>query len=124
VVTRGAIVRRDGPQYREKVGDRMLPSQHAAMAAIETWRTAARGGHVDAGPACGTLRSRDHAWQNRHGPRCQQDATPAWLERPPELRLPRPYCMVTCPRPAELRQVARSHLPQIDRLRLRAAAAA
>ena len=40
------IVRRHGPDYRARFGDRMPPSPLAAMAAIEQCRIEALGGHV------------------------------------------------------------------------------
>ena len=46
------IFRLHGPAYREKFGNRMLPSHRRAMQDIETCRTAALGGQVYFCPQC------------------------------------------------------------------------
>ena len=56
MITLGEIFRRYGPAYREKVGERLSPSQRAAMAAIEHCRTEALGGQVYTCPRCATVR--------------------------------------------------------------------
>jgi len=40
------IVRQYGPAYRQKYGDRLLPSHRRALRAIEQCRTEALGGQV------------------------------------------------------------------------------
>ena len=120
----GDIFRHYGPAYRAQFGDRMLPSQHAAMHAIEACRTEALGGHVYPCPSCATTRYSYHACRNRHCPTCQQDAAQAWLERQQDLLLPVPYFLVTFTLPAELRDVAYRHQTTIDDLMFRASAAA
>jgi hypothetical protein len=118
------IFRRYGPHYREQFGDRMLPSQRAAMTAIEQCRTEALGGHIYTCSTCATMRYSYHSCRNRHGPTCQQDATQAWLTQQQELLLPVPYFLVTFTLPAELREVARSHQRCIYTLLFRSSAAA
>ena len=66
MLTRGDIFRRYGPAYRAQFGERMLPSHHAAMAAIEACRTEALGGQVYSCPGCGTKRYTYHSCRNRH----------------------------------------------------------
>ena len=44
MITLGEIFRRYGPAYRAQFGERMLPSQLAAMQAIEQCRTEVLGG--------------------------------------------------------------------------------
>ena len=53
MITLGDIFRQYGPAYCARFGEHMLPSQHAAMHAIEQCRTEALGGHLYACPACG-----------------------------------------------------------------------
>ena len=120
----GDIFRHYGPAYRAQFGDRLLPSQHAAMHAIEACRTEALGGHVYPCPSCATTRYSYHACRNRHCPTCQQDAAQAWLERQQDLLLPVPYFLVTFTLPAELRDVAYRHQTTIYDLMFRASAAA
>jgi hypothetical protein len=102
----------------------LLPSQYAAMQAIEQCRTEALGGHVYGCPSCGTKRYSYHSCRNRHCPICQHDATQAWLSRQQELLLPVPYFLITFTLPAELRDVAYRHQRSLYNLLFRASAAA
>jgi hypothetical protein len=124
MITLGDIVRDYGPAYRAQFGQRMLPSQLAAMQAIEQCRTEALGGHVYICPACGTKRYSYHSCRNRHCPTCQHDAAQTWLSRQQELLLPVPYFLVTFTLPAELRDVAYRHQRTLYNLLFRASAAA
>ncbi len=124
MTTLGEIVRQYGPAYRAQEGEQLLPSQLAALQAIEQCRTEALGGHVYACPACGTRRYSYHSCRNRHCPMCQHDAAQTWLERQQELLLPVPYFLVTFTLPAELRAVAYRHQRTLYNLLFRASAAA
>jgi Transposase zinc-binding domain len=106
VSTLAEIVRQYGEAYRTLYADQLLPSQQAALRAIEVCRTEALGGHVYGCPACGTLRYSYHSCRNRHCPACQHDAAQTWLARQQELLLPLPYFLVTFTLPSELRAVA------------------
>jgi hypothetical protein len=124
MTTLGEIVRQYGPAYRAQYGEQLLPSQQAALQAIEQCRTDALGGHVYACPACGTQRYSYHSCRNRHCPMCQHDAAQTWLSRQQELLLPVPYFLVTFTLPAELRAVAYRHQRSVYNLLFRASAAA
>jgi hypothetical protein len=57
MTTLGEIVRQYGAAYRAQFGERLLPSQHAAMLSIEQCRTEALGGTsmaVRPAPRCAT----------------------------------------------------------------------
>ena len=76
------------------------------MAAIETCRTAALGGHVDACDDCGFVRIAYNSCRNRHCPKCQGAAARTWLaERQADL-LPVGYFHVVFTLPAEIAAVA------------------
>jgi hypothetical protein len=124
MTTLGEIVRRYGPAYQAQYGERLLPSQQAALTAIETCRTAALGGQVFTCTDCGTVRYSYHSCRNRHCPTCQHDAAQSWLEQQHDLLLPLPYFLVTFTLPAELRALAYSHQRQVYSLFFRATAAA
>jgi hypothetical protein len=109
MTTLGEIVRQHGAAYRAQYGEQLLPSQQAALQAIEQCRTAALGGHVYACPACGARRYSYHSCRNRHCPTCQHDSAQTWLARQQELLLPVPYFLVTFTLPSELRAVAYCH---------------
>ena len=51
------------------------------MTAIETCRTAARGGHVEQCDTCGHQRIAYNSCRNRHCPKCQSRARAAWVEQ-------------------------------------------
>ena len=120
----GDIFRQYGPAYRAQFGERLLPSQYAAMQAIEQCRTEALGGQVYTCPSCATTRYSYHSCRNRHCPTCQQDAAQAWLSRQQELLLPVPYFLVTFTLPAELRDIAYRHQTTLYDLLFRSSAAA
>src|SRR5215203_4967373 len=107
------IFRQYGPAYRAKFVEQMLPSHLAAMRArpmgTRQCRTEALGGQVYYCPTCDETCYSYHSCGNRHCPKCQQDATQAWLEKQHDLLLPVPYFLVTFTLPAGLRAVARSH---------------
>src|SRR5439155_1852032 len=124
MTTLGEIVRQYGPAYRAQYGEQLLPSQQAALQAIEQCRTEALGGHVYACPACGTQRYRYHSCRNRHCPTCQHDAAQTWLSRQQELLLPVPYFLVTFTLPSELRDIVYRHQRTLYTLLFRASAAA
>jgi len=109
MITLGDIFRQYGSAYRARFSEQMLPSQHAAMWAIEHCRTEALGGQVYSCAACGTTRYSYHSCRNRHCPTCQQDAAQDWLARQQDLLLPVPYFLVTFTLPAALRDVAYRH---------------
>src|SRR5919206_237362 len=113
MTTLGEIVRVYGAAYRAQYGEQLLPSQHAALHAIEQCRTEALGGHLYTCPACGTTRYSYHSCRNRHCPTCQQDATQTWLAEQQSLLLPVPYFLVTFTLPSELRAIARQQLETI-----------
>jgi hypothetical protein len=61
------------------------------MRAIETCRTAARGGHRDVCDHCGAERLSDNSCRNRHRPKCPCLATARWLDARRAERLPVEY---------------------------------
>jgi hypothetical protein len=124
MITLGEIVRQYGAAYRAQYGEQMLPSQQAALQAIEQCRTEALGGHVYSCPACGTTRYSYHSCRNRHCPICQHDSAQRWLARQQDLLLPVAYFLVTFTLPAELRAVAYRHQRMLYNLLFRASAAA
>jgi hypothetical protein len=95
----GDIFRRYGAAYRDR---HALPLAHLrVMRALETCRTAALGGQVEACDPCGHRRPVDNSCRNRHGPKCQALATAPWLaDRQAEL-LPVGYCHNVVTRPHE-----------------------
>jgi hypothetical protein len=118
------IFHQHGPQYRDKYGDKMLPSHHQVMRAIERCRTAALGGHVYTCAECEETEYQYHSCRNRHCPKCQNGKAQEWLEKQQDMLLPAPYFLVTFTLPSKFREVARSHQRLVYDLLFRTSAAA
>lgn len=118
------IFRLHGPAYREKFGNRMLPSHRRAMQDIETCRTESLGGQLYFCKQCQAHRYSYHSCKNRHCPKCQNEQANEWLQEQKELLLPTHHFLVTFTLPAELRPLARSHQKTIYNLLFRASSAA
>ena len=119
-----AILRRHGPAYLAKYGERMLPSHKKAIQAILRCRSEALGGHVYFCEKCDCEHYSYHSCKNRHCPKCQHQDNEAWLGKQLELLLPVTYFMVTFTLPEQLRQLARSNQKLIYNLFFRTSAAA
>ncbi len=118
------IFRLHGPAYREKFGNRMLPSHRRAMQDIETCRTDSLGGQVYFCKQCQAQRYSYHSCKNRHCPKCQNEQANDWFAAQQNLLLPIHHFLVTFTLPAELRALARSHQKTIYNLLFRASSAA
>ena len=100
------IFRVAGPAYRASHVGHLSLHQLKVMSAIETCRTAALGGHVEACDDCGHWRIGYNSCRNRHCPRCQGAAARTWLaEREADL-LPVGYFHVVFTLPAEVADIA------------------
>lgn len=118
------IFREYGPAYRAKFAGRIPQSHLRAMRAIEQCRTEVMGGHLYTCDDCQKMRYSYHSCQNRHCPKCQNEAAQTWLERQQALLLPVPYFMVTFTLPEALRTVARSNQKLIYNLLFQCSAVA
>lgn len=67
-----------GPAYR--LGHSLCLDQLKVMRAIESCRTAALGGHVDACDSCDFQRISYNSCRNRHCPKCQTLQKERWIE--------------------------------------------
>ena len=100
------IFRAAGPAYRAAHAGHLSLSQLKIMSAIETCRTAALGGHVEACSDCGHQRIAYNSCRNRHCPRCQGAAARTWLEAQEANLLPVGYFHVVFTLPAEIADIA------------------
>ena len=100
----------------------MLPSHKKAMAAIESCRTVALGGHLYYCSKCDKDCYSYHSCKSRYCPRCQNEQSDAWVEKQQELLLNVPYFLVTFTLPAELRQLARSNQKTVYNILIKSAA--
>jgi hypothetical protein len=100
------IFRSVGPAYRAAHAGHLSLHQLKVMSAIETCRTAALGGHVEACEDCGHWRIAFNSCRNRHCPKCQGAAARTWLaEREADL-LPVGYFHVVFTLPTEVADIA------------------
>ncbi len=116
------IFREGGGAYRDRFGDRMLPSHLRAMRDIEQCRTPALGGHLYRCDDCQQTEYAYHSCRNRHCPTCQGDRSQRWAEAQKQRCLPGDYFLLTFTLPESLRPLARSHQREVYDLLLRCAA--
>jgi hypothetical protein len=100
------IFRGHGPAWRRANAGHISLGQLKVMAAIESCRTAALGGHVERCEDCAHTRIAYNSCRNRHCPKCQGAAAKQWLaDRQAEL-LPVPYFHVVFTLPARVADIA------------------
>lgn len=116
------IFRSAGPAYRAAHAGHLSLGQLKVMTAIETCRTAALGGHVEACDDCGHWRIAYNSCRNRHCPKCQGAAARTWLAAREADLLPVGYFHVVFTLPAEVADIAWQNKAVVYDLLFRAAA--
>jgi len=97
------VVRRHGPAYLERFGERMPSAHRRALEAILRCHTPACGGSVYQCPQCGDLHFHYHGCGHRACGQCGHAAAQAWLERQTARLLPVDYFLATFTVPEALR---------------------
>ncbi len=118
------IFRRQGAEYQARMRAHILPSHRRVIEDIVTCRTPVRGGHLFWCEPCHFQRFSYHSCQNRHCPRCQNEAISRWLDTQRKRLLPVAYFRFTFTLPAALRALAYQHQRLVYGVLFRAAAAA
>jgi hypothetical protein len=118
------IFHRHGAAWRAAHAGHLSLDQLKVMAAIETCRTAALGGHVEACEDCGHTRIAYNSCRNRHCPKCQCAAAREWLAAREADLLPVGYFHVVFTLPAEIADIAWHNKAVIYDLLFRAASEA
>jgi hypothetical protein len=95
-----------GAVWRVAHAGHLSLGQMKVMSAIETCRTAALGGHVEACQDCGHSRIAYNSCRNRHCPKCQGAAARDWLAAREADLLPVGYFHVVFTLPAEIADIA------------------
>src|SRR6201991_595164 len=98
--------RRFGQAFRDHPAASLSAARRRAMAAIESCRTAALGGHVERCGDCGHQRVAYNSCRNRNCPKCQGLARAQWLEDRPAEMLDVPYFHVVFTVPDEIAVIA------------------
>jgi hypothetical protein len=115
------IFHRHGAAWRAAHAGHLSLGQMKVMSAIESCRTAALGGHVEACEDCGHSRIAYNSCRNRHCPKCQGAAAREWLAARQADLLPVGYFHVVFTLPAEIADIAYHNKAVIYDLLFRAA---
>jgi putative transposase/transposase-like zinc-binding protein len=115
------IFHRHGAAWRTAHAGHLSLGQLKVMSAIESCRTAALGGHVEACEDCGHSRIAYNSCRNRHCPKCQGAAAREWLAARQTDLLPVGYFHVVFTLPAEIADIAYQNKAVIYDLLFRAA---
>src|SRR5467141_2367493 len=100
------VFRHFGPAFRDQNGASLSTARRRAMFAIESCRTAALGGHVEACGDCGHQRVSYNSCRNKSCPKCQGLARAQWLaDRQAEL-LDVPYFHIVFTLPPQIELIA------------------
>jgi hypothetical protein len=118
------VLRRYGPAYLERFGDKMPASHRRAFMDILRCRTAFMGGHLYECNQCGRQRYSYHSCRNRSCPKCHASDTQVWLQQRQAELLPVPYYHVIFTLPGEFRGLVRLHQKQLYALIMQSAARA
>jgi hypothetical protein len=116
------VFRRYGNAYRRETGVSPASAQGRVMTAIETCRTAALGGHVEACDACGHQRIAYNSCANRHCPKCQSLKRAAWIDARTEDLLDVEYFHVVFTVPQDVAALATQNKVAVYTLLFRATA--
>lgn len=116
------VLCRYGEAYRQDRGAYLPQSHLRVMRAIETCRTAALGGHVDACENCGVCQISYNSCRDRHCPKCQSRAKNRWLEARRSELLPVEYFHVVFTLPQEIAEIGLQNKRRIYNLLFQATA--
>ena len=103
------IIERFEPAFFAHYRNRLLPSQHQALAAMKRCRTRFAPRMLAQCTACGDERSVPHSCGHRSCPHCQHHEGQVWLERQLRSLVPATNFLITFTLPAELRGLALCH---------------
>jgi Putative transposase/Transposase zinc-binding domain len=115
------IVRVHGAAFLARHGPGLSTAQRRALADVTACRTAALGGHVHRGGACGHEAIASNSCRHRHCPKCQGSRTAAWLQREASFLLPVDYDHVVFTLPPAVAQLVWQNQRQGYTLLFRAA---
>jgi hypothetical protein len=123
VVEVADILRAQGTRFLDRYHNSLDYQQLKAFRAIQSCRTAALGGHVDACPGCGHQAISYNSCRNRHCPKCQTRAREQWISAREQELLPCRYFHVVFTVPHELNVLALDNQRRLYDLLFNASAA-
>ena len=115
------VFRRHGAAWRAAHAGHVSLDQLKVMSAIESCRTAALGGHVEACEGCRHTRVAYNSCRNRHCPKCQGATAREWLAARAADLLPVGYFHLVFTVPAEIADIAFTNKAAVYDLLFRAA---
>ncbi|HEX2430727.1 MAG TPA: IS91 family transposase [Aestuariivirgaceae bacterium] len=115
------VFHRYAAAWRAAHAGQLSLGQLKTMSAIETCRSAALGGHVEACEDCGHSRIAYNSCRNRHCPKCQGAAARDWLAAREADLLPVGYFHIVFTLPAEIADIAYQNKAVVYDLLFRAA---
>jgi Transposase zinc-binding domain/Putative transposase/TrwC relaxase len=104
-----ALIEQFEQPFLAQYGDRLLPEQRQALAAMKSCRNALSPKMQALCPACEAQVFVPHSYGHRLCPHCQHHESQQWLERQLKTLVPGPYFLVTFTLPAEFRPLALAH---------------
>jgi len=105
------VFRQYAEEYLTKYG--ASPEQRRVLRDLQSCRTAALGGHVEACDHCGHQRIAYNSCRNRHCPKCQAMARAHWMQARQAELLPTPYFHVVFTLPETLGLLALQNKPVV-----------
>ena len=109
----GDVVRRFGPAYIQKQGERLLPSQRKAIMDIMSCHTSEKGGHRYHCNDCGEDFWIYHGCCNRSCPSCHTQAMRKWINQREEQMLDCRYFHLIVTVPERIRVAFLAHQKQL-----------
>lgn len=109
MMTLAELVERYRPELERQHGTQLTADHHAALNAICTCHTPARGELDYRCDDCRAVRIAFPSCGHRACPACQHSTNNQWLDRQRQKLLPVTYYLVTFTLPARLRGFARTH---------------
>jgi hypothetical protein len=113
VIALAELIGRFEPALPQRYRDRLLPSQHQALAAMKRCRTRFAPRMLAQCAGCGEQRSVPHSCGHRACPHFQHHESQVWLQHQLQSLVPATYFTVTFTLPAELRGLALGHQRQV-----------
>lgn len=101
-----SIIQTFEAEFLADYGDRLLPNQRQALAAMKQCRTSLSPVMLAQCDDCDQQRWVPHSCGHRHCPHCQSHESQQWLERQLQKQVPAEYFLLTFTLPKELRALA------------------
>jgi hypothetical protein len=103
MIALATVIERFAPQYLERYGNSVLPSQRQALRAMVSCRSRLSSQMLAQCGQCNAQRLVPHSCGHRNCPHCQHFEGQRWIERQTQALVPAAYFLITFTVPSELR---------------------